>query len=266
MTSTTNSSETITTDRMLAWALSITLLLSPILGCSSEQTNTPMTSASSASNDADTEGGVWQYITKTTSSGLNIVSAKCLAGSNMVVDATQTAWIWSTDKAADGWTWIAENAGDATEWARDTANQTWTITKRTSGELSLWVRTTTENGIAWTRTAIPAAWKVTKDNAGKAWVWIKEHKVEITVAAAIVSAVAVGLLVAPESVGPAVVSGAVNGVSKHATSFLAALWLQVQSDENATKFEGVTEDLFMTVGKSVLSSCGTQLLQGAPIG
>ena len=264
-----------TCQRRTAWALTVALLMAPIWGCSQSDPQPPSANSAITAQAADSappsdrspteDAGVWDYLTETTADGLTIVAENCRAGSDMVLDATQTACIWCSDQAADGWGWIAENAGDATQWATDTANQTWTITRRTSGEFSLWVQTKTENGIAWTRTAIPAAWKMVRDSAGQAWVWIDEHKVEVTVAAAVVSIVAAGLIVAPEAVGPAVVRGAVSGVSSHVAAFLAALWLQTR-DGNVAELDNVSEELFMTVGKSVLSSCGMQMLEGAPVG
>lgn len=251
----------------VALTLSFALVFGPVAGCSrSTEPDSIAVAPAADTQSADSETGVWEYITETTSDGLTIVSEKCAAGSDIVLDATRTAWIWSADQAADGWAWIADNAGDATAWASDTASQTWTVTRQKTGEFHLWVQTKTRNGIAWTRTAIPAAWKIARDGAGQAWVWIDEHKVEITVAAAVISVVAAGLIVAPEAVGPAVVRGAVSGVSRHATAFLAALWLQTRERDDLEELAGVSKELFMSIGQSVLSSCGLQMLEDAPIG
>ncbi|MCR9199812.1 MAG: hypothetical protein NXI04_14325 [Planctomycetaceae bacterium] len=252
----------------LPLTLSFAMLFAPIIGCSrSQETETGYAATEvGQAQQTDSDTGVWEYITETTSDGLTIVSEKCVAGTDMVLDATRTAWIWSSDQAADGWAWIAANAGDATAWASDTASRTWTVTKQTTGEFHLWVQTKTQNGIAWTRTAIPAAWKLARDGAGQAWVWIDEHKVELTAAAAVISVVAAGLIVAPEAVGPAVVRGAVSGVSSHAAAFLAALWLQTRDRDDLANLNGVSQELFMSIGHSVLSSCGLQMLEGTPIG
>ena len=261
-------------NRHASWPVSLTLayclLFAPILGCGDSQPTD--SSSSTAASDSENEpmsltdsalqglSNTWTFITETTESGLTIVSEKCAAGTKMVLNAGNTAWIWTADTTADGWNWIVENAGDATEWAADKVSRTWAVTRQKTGEFSLWVKVKAKNGIAWAKTALPAAWKVTKDTAGKAWVWIGEHKVEIAVAAAVVTVVVAGLIIAPEAVAPSVVRGAVAGTSAQATQFLMALWNDRENSEHKAALGDVSHDMFMSIGKSVLSQCGTQIL------
>lgn len=270
--------------KWICLTLSYCLLFSPIAGCSRNTDDAAGTGGKTKNHDpealveqtgnshagaeeptfTDSAGAMlestWEVITETTESGLTIVSEKCAAGSEMVVDASRAAWIWSTDKTAKGWEWIVANAGEATEWAKDTASNTWTVMKDKSGEFSLWVRVEAEHGIAWARTTIPAAWKVTKDTAGRAIVWIDEHKVELAVAAAVVTVVVAGLIVVPEGVAPAVVKGAVAGTMAETTRFLTAVWNGRNSTDQKQALQDVSHDMFMSIGKSVLSQCGSQVL------
>lgn len=270
---------------MLPLALSWCLMFGPVLGCADTQTPSQTDASADANTGIQTPGAsqesveitpaveptltesasatleeAWHTITESTESGLTIVSEKCAVGSEMVVDSTKAAWIWSGDKTADGWDWIVKNAGDATEWAKDTATESWTITRNKSGEFSLWVQVEAKNGIAWARTSLPAAWKVTKDAAGKAVVWIDEHKVEVAVAAAVVAVIVAGLIVVPEGVAPAVLKGAVAGTMAETTKFLNAVWNGRQDTNYAKDLQTVTHDMFMSIGKSVVSQCGAQAL------
>ena len=187
-----------------------------------------------------------------------------MGGARATMDTTKAAWVWSADQSADGWEWIVENTGEATEWAKDTARESWAVTKEKSGEVSLWVQVTAHDGVAWAKTSLPKAWKVSKDAAGTAWVWVGEHKVEMAVAAAIVAVVVAGLIVAPEGVGPAVVKGAVSGSAAHSVQFLAAAWRDRDNLGEKEALEGVSRDVFMAIGKSVITSCGSEILGSLP--
>ncbi|MFY9256851.1 MAG: hypothetical protein WAO83_25590 [Fuerstiella sp.] len=261
-----------TTDRNTICLLCFSLLFTPILGCGNSKTDdatakseTAVASETENSSTFSTLDGTWQYVSETTSSGLTIVSEKFHSGTTMVLNAGQTAWIWSADTTTDGWQWISANAGDATEWASSSIGNTWTVTQEKSGEFSLWVQVKAANGIAWARTAIPASWRVVKDAAGVAWVWIDEHKVEIAVAAAVITVVAAGLIIAPEGVGPAVVKGAVAGTASEATAFLTAVWNQKESSEEGRSLNSISHDMFLSIGKSVLTQCGAQALGSIPL-
>ncbi len=246
--------------------LCATLLFGPIIGCDNSKPNVTNGNSPAEGHSApavvsttfSSIDGAWKYVSETTSSGLTIVSEKCSAGTTMVLDAGQTAWIWSADVTSDGWQWIADNAGDATEWASCTIGNTWTVTKAKSGEFSLWVQVKAANGVAWARTAIPESWRVVKDAAGVAWVWIDEHKVEIAVAAAVVTVVVAGLIIAPEGVAPAVVKGAVAGTASEATAFLNAVWNQKNSSAEGRSLNDMSKDMFLSIGRSVVSQCGAQ--------
>ena len=262
-------------------AISYCLLFAPILGCSDSENpskspaepigTSTVLEDQNQSEKPDSEPDVsgleeaWHTVTETTESGLTVVSEKCSVGTQMVVDASKAAWIWSSDKTVDGWGWIVDNAGDATEWTRDAAGEAWTVTQEKSGEFSLWVQVKTESGVAWARTSLPAAWNVTKDAAGNAFVWIDEHKVEVAVAAAVVAVVVAGLIVAPEGVAPAIVKGAVAGTAAETTRFLTEIWKGRDNTEHRASLQDVSHDLFMSIGKSVLTQCGAQALGSVAI-
>lgn len=262
--------------RTTALALCWCLMFAPILGCTEETGDVAPAEQSENGEvgESDSESSelsltesasvslqeAWHTITESTETGLTIVSEKCEAGSEMVVDATRAAYIWSSDKTANGWEWIVENAGDATEWAKDSATESWAVTRAKTGEFSLWVQVEAENGVAWARTALPEAWKVTKDATGEAVVWIDEHKVEVAVAAAVVAVIVGGLIVAPEGVAPAIVKGAVAGSVAETAKFLTAVWKNRGKTEHGKTLGDVTHDLFMSIGKSVVSQCGSQVL------
>lgn len=256
---------------IVAASLAYAMMFGPVLGCAdAEGPNAGEESAVPVDSTAEVEpavlqashadDGVWNYITESTSSGLTIVSEKCLAGSQFAMDSTSAVWIWTSNTTADGWGWLVDNAGDATEWASDTIGGTWTVTKSATGEFSLWVQVTAGDGLAWAKTAIPASWEIVKDSAGEAWVWIGEHKVQVAVAAAVIAVVAAGLIVAPEAVGAAVVRGSVAGISSEATSFLTRLWNGRGSSKDAGMLKAVPKKMFLSIGHSVLKQCGAQAL------
>ena len=259
--------------------LSAALIFTPIIGCSSDESDSGNSGESNGENvGADDHGSMsdladsaseaigetWDIITEKTTSGLTIVGQKVSSGAQSTMDATKAAWVWSADQSADGWNWIVENTGDATEWAGDTAAESWAITKQTSGEMSLWVQVKAHDGVAWAKTSLPKAWKVTKDAAGNAWVWVGEHKVEMAIAAAVVAVVVAGLIVAPEGVGPAVVRGAVSGSAAHGVRFLAAAWKNRDNVQEGQNLGDASRDVFMAIGKSVLTSCGSEILGSMP--
>lgn len=265
-----SNSESTKYSRAIVWSLIYALVWAPVAGCTSSESEDSAVDASAVSDvDADDSltGQVskgmtqaWTTISKTTESGLLVISEKCATGSQMALDASEAAWIWSSEASADGWNWIAENAGGATAWARDSAGQAWTVTKTSSDEFSLWVRVKTEEGVAWAKTALPAAWTVTKDATGRAFVWIDEHKVEVAVAAAVVAVVVAGLIVAPAGVAPAVVKGAVAGTSAETARFLTDLYQGRSSTEHGPTLQDVSHDLFLSIGKSVIGQCGAQAI------
>ena len=208
---------------------------------------------------------IWNCVSTTTSSGLTVVSETCSDGSQMVFDAGSTVWIYSKDRTSAGWDWISENAGNASEWASDTVAQTWAMTKQTGGEFSLWVQVRTTDGIAWAKTNLPAAWKCTKDAAGTAWVWVGEHKVEVALAAAVVTIVVAAIILAPETVGPSVARGAVTGSASHAATLLTDAWKNRNEYGEKVSLGDVSEGTFRSIGRSVLTQCGTQILKNLPV-
>jgi len=240
--------------------LSAALIFMPIIGCSSDDSDSGNSGESNSENvGADDHGSMsdladsaseaigetWDIITEKPTSGLTIVGQKVSSGAQSTMDATRAAWVWSADQSADGWNWIVENTGDATEWAGDTAAESWAITKQTSGEMSLWVQVKAHDGVAWAKTSLPKAWKVTKDAAGNAWVWVGEHKVEMAIAAA-------------------VVRGAVSGSAAHGVRFLAAAWKNRDNVQEGQNLGDASRDVFMAIGKSVLTSCGSEILGSMP--
>lgn len=255
----------------LVWCL----LFAPLAGCSGNSDSAdvageqasggPDSDGNVAATDAETSfpSAAWHWVTESTSSGLTIVSGKCKVGSEMVLDATKTAWIWSADTSADGWSWIVDNAGEATQWASDGIGQTWAITRQSTGEFSLWVQVKAENGVAWARTTLPETWKVVKDGAGDAWIWIDEHKVEVAVAVAVITVVVAALIVVPEAVAPAIVRGSVAGTASEATTFLADAWNDRHEGDQAATLKDVSKDLFLSIGRSVISQCGSQIVGGS---
>ena len=251
------------------------LLPGSIPGCSdttdtaaspaSDSMKTELTSeASPPGEPASSLDTACTFLSETTGSGLTLVSEQCTAGATMVMDATNTVWVYSSDATADGWDWITSNANGVTHWVSDSAGQAWSLTEKTGGEFSLWVQVNTENGAAWVRTALPAAWRVSRDAAGEVWVWIDDHKVEVAVAAAVVAVVTAGLIVAPEGVGPAIVKGAVSGTATHVTAFLTALWNDRDHPARRGDLATLTRDAFLSIGKSVIAQCGQQVVANLP--
>lgn len=208
-----------------------------------------------ASKDATGTG--WNVLTEKTQTGLVIVGEQLGKGKQKTLDASTTAWVWSKDRSARGWEWVTENAAGAAEWATDSASDLWKVTKQESGEFSLWVRVEVNDGVAWTRTTLPEAWKVTKDAGGEAWIWIDDHKVEVSVAAAVVTLVVGALIVAPQTVAIAVVKGAVMGTGSQAVQFLVKVW---QNRKPEIDLNSITQTVFVDIGKSVLAQSGPQIL------
>ena len=83
-------------------------------------------------------------------------------------------------------------------------------------------------------------------------------EVEIAVAAAVVTVVVAGLIIAPEGVAPAVVKGAVAGTASEATAFLNAVWNQKNSSAEGRSLNDMSKDMFLSIGRSVVSQCGAQ--------
>lgn len=252
---------------------SLSLIMAPMIGCQpaaeQEQTATAVTVAEEsaveqttpAAGDGAAEASTWDSVQTTTLDGLTIVASGISAGTDVAIDCSTAAWVWSADQSADGWQWIRRNAGDATEWASDRLHETWAITESAAGEFSLWVQVQAADGIGWVRTEVPAAWQVVKDEAGNAWIWVGEHKVEVGVFAAVVTVVVAGLIVAPEAVGPAVVKGASVGAAKETAVFVADLWEHRRKDQNvAQRLNDVSRSTFMSIGQAVLLQCGSEVL------
>jgi hypothetical protein len=207
-----------------------------------------------------TAGSSWDFVSEKTSAGLTVFGTTVGAGKEKVVDASTAAWVWSKDKSTDGWKWVRENAEGASEWATDSANEMWTVTKQESGEFTLWVKVEAREGVAWAKTNLPKAWKVTKDAAGDAWVWVGEHKVEMAIAAAVVTIVVASLIASPEVVAVAAVKGAISGGSKASLVFLVAAW---KNRDPKVNLKTMTEKLFTSIGTSVLAQSGPQILSSA---
>ncbi|MDA0586431.1 MAG: hypothetical protein O2820_00570 [Planctomycetota bacterium] len=202
-------------------------------------------------------GSTWNFVSEKTSAGLTVFGNTVGKGKDQVVDSSTAAWVWSKDKSTDGWKWVRENATDATEWATDSASEMWTVTRNETGEFALWVKVEAKEGIAWAKTSLPAAWKVTKDAAGDAWVWVGEHKVAMTVAATVVAVVVASLIASPEVAAVAAIKGAISGGSRASLLFLVAAWKD--RDPNLD-LKTVTENLFTSIGVSVLAQSGPQIL------
>jgi len=90
------------------WGVSI--LMAPNIGCGSSEQNPPAIEPAGAESTHEPNtstfsslDGAWRIVTETTSSGLVIVSENISAGTTLVFDAGQTAWIWSADTTSDGW-------------------------------------------------------------------------------------------------------------------------------------------------------------------
>lgn len=262
-------------------ALAYSLLFAPLAGCSRD-TDVTTAAESSAGGEgvlvagsqvvADEGGGAsgpldqaWDFVARSTSSGLTVVSAEVSADVDIVFNASQAAWIWSADTTADGWGWIVANAGDATQWASDRIGNTWAVTRQAGGEFSLWVQVRAENGVAWAKTELPAAWQVTRDKAGNAWIWIDDHKVELAVAAAVIAVVVAALLIAPEGVAGAVARGVASGVSAEGSRFLAETWDNRKASEHGKTLKDVSKDLFLSLGRSVITQCGGQIASSLPV-
>lgn len=257
---------------------SLSLIVAPMTGCKpASRENEDTSSAVSASETADesavdsagdaeeTPGAVqstWDTVSTTTVDGLTIVTDGIASGASVTVDASTAAWVWSADRSVDGWNWVRTNAGSATEWAADTAGDAWAVTESAAGDLSLWVQVTTADGVGWLKTEVPAAWKVVKDEAGEVWVWIDDHKVEVGVVAAVTAVVVTGLIVAPEAVGPAVVKGASLGAAKETSDFMIDLWEDRENVDVSGRLNDVSQATFMSIGQSVLTQCGSQVLAG----
>ena len=208
-------------------------------------------------NAKSAAGSSWDFVAEKTGAGLTVFGRTVGNGKENVVDASTAAWVWSKDKSTDGWQWVRENAENASEWATDSANQMWTVTKMESGEFTLWVKVEAREGVAWAKTNLPKAWKVTKDKAGDAWVWVGEHKVEMTAAAAVVTIVVASLIASPEVVAVAAVKGAISGGSKASLVFLVAAW---KNRDPKMDLKSMTENLFTSIGTSVLTQSGPQIL------
>lgn len=202
-------------------------------------------------------GSTWNFVSEKTSAGLTVFGDTVGEGKDQVVDSSTAAWVWSKDKSTDGWKWVRENATDATEWATDSASEMWTVTRQETGEFTLWVKVEAKEGIAWAKTSLPAAWKVTKDAAGDAWVWVGEHKVAMTVAATVVAVVVASLISSPEIVAVAAVKGAISGGSRASLLFLVAAW---KNRDPKLDLKTVSENLFTSIGTSVLAQSGPQIL------
>lgn len=280
---------------LVAHVASLSILIAPLCGCHNdasapEQQVEPITSVEApAPEEAPVEGaqgeegpgeepgspdlteraaGVWQsskemagtgwtILTEKTKAGLVIAGEKLDEGQTTALDASNTAWVWSKDRSAEGWAWVSANAAGAAEWASDSATGVWKVMQAESGEFALWVRVEVDEGVAWTKTELPAAWDVTKDAGGQAWVWMGEHKVELSVAAAMVTVVVGALIAAPELVAVAAVKGAIGGGSAATMRFLVDTWKNREPNLDGVAW---TQSIFVGMGKSVLAQSGPEIL------
>lgn len=272
-------SDAMTADRKLIhYLLCLSILVAPLSGCSNQSpdsddaSDTPVSDATDKPTEPDLTdraadawesskemaGSGWQVLTEKTKAGLVIAGEKLGQGKDQTLDASTAAWLWSKDKSGQGWDWVSENAAGAIEWASDSAADAWKVTRQESGEFALWVRVEVNDGVAWTKIAVPAAWDVTKDASGQAWVWVNDHKVEASIAAAMVAIVVGALIAAPEVVAIAAVRGAIVGGSSATVRFLTDAW---ENRELTVDGAAWSQDVFNGIGKSVLAQSGPQILQ-----
>ena len=239
------------------------LFLAICCGCPGEEpareSDTDRPTAENGSENRVAAG--WKFVTEKTSTGLTVVGNTVEQGGRQLMDSSSAAWIWSVDRSADGWTWIQENADDSTAWARSSASELWTVTRQESGQFTLWVQVEVADGVAWARTTIPETWRITRDAAGEAWVWIGEHRVEVAIAAAVVTVVVAALVTSPQVVATAAVRGAVVGGSQASVLFLSKAWTD---SRERTDVQAFSENLFQSIGLSVLSQAGPQILSSFP--
>ncbi|GEM_PF-2294691 len=70
---------------------------------------------------------------------------------------------------------------------------------------------------------------------------------------------------APEGVAPAVVKGAIAGTAAEATTFLVAIWNERDATAENRALQDVSKDMFLSIGRSVISQCGAQGLGSIPL-